>query len=175
VKGNKMNRADFLKRTCPKIGLSVFLAIGTLESCSKSEQEPSPAPIPTSDSQYEALLNKTLINGYYLEGKQLLVNIQKGTYTNLKTVGNYVNDETNGLLMVRKSETTIVVFDNCCPHQGTKNRWSFSNNRFTCANHGYAFGIDTGQVAPCNSNSQFGNLKSFAASLTKDLLTIQLG
>ncbi len=166
-----MKRAEFLKLTCPKIGLSVLLASQMLESCSKSEQEPSPI----TDPQYEALLNKTLANGYFVEGKQLYVNLQKGIYASLQQVGNFVNDESNGLLILRKNESTIVVFDNCCPHQGTRNRWSFSNNRFTCANHGNAYGIETGQIAPCNSNSQFGNLKSFAASLTKDLLTIQLG
>lgn len=165
-----MNRETFLKSVCPKIGMSVLLSSAFLASCSKMDQEPTPP----NDPQYDALLAKTLSNGYYVDGKMIYLNIQKGLYTELKTVGNFVNDETNGILIVRQNDSTIVVFDNCCPHQGTRNRWSFSNNRFTCGNHGYAFGTNAGQVAPCNSNAQFGNLKSYSAVLTKDLITVTL-
>jgi nitrite reductase/ring-hydroxylating ferredoxin subunit len=165
-----MNREEFLKSMCPTFGLAIVLSSAALESCSKTEEEPTPAV----DPQYEALLNKTLTNGFFVEGTTLYMNVQKGIYTELKTIGNFVNDQGNGLLIVRKDANTIVVFDNCCPHQGTRNAWSFSNNRFTCGNHGYTFGTDKGQIAPCNSNSPFGNLKSYTASFTKDLITVQL-
>lgn len=171
TKFNKMNREKFLKKICPSVSAGLLAATVMLESCSK-EEAVAPAPVPTS--QYDQLLTKTLTKGYFTEGKTLYLNLQKEPYKTLNTIGNYINDETNGLLMVRKNENTIVVFDNCCPHQGTRNRWTFSNNRFTCNNHGYAFGTEAGQTANCNSNAQFGNLKSFAADLQKDLVTIQL-
>jgi nitrite reductase/ring-hydroxylating ferredoxin subunit len=167
-----MNREEFLKNVCPKISMGLWLAIGPMSSCSKSTGEPTPPN--STDPAYDSNLAKTVATGYFVDGKTIYMNIQKSIYADLKIVGNFINDETNGLLLVRKNESTIVVFDNCCPHQGTRNRWSFSNNRFTCGNHGYAFGTDSGQIAPCNSNTPFGNLKSFSATLNKDLITVQL-
>lgn len=166
-----MNREDFLKKMCPAAGAGILAAMVMLESCSKDE---AVAPTPTANTPYDQLLAKTLPSGYFTEGKTLYLNLQKEPYKSLNTIGNYLNDETNGVLLVRKNENTIVVFDNCCPHQGTRNRWTYSNNRFSCGNHGYTFGTEAGQTANCNSNAMFGNLKSFSAALEKDLVTIQL-
>ena len=165
-----MNRETFLKQVCPTMRLALMASVATLESCSKTAADQIPQP----SSNYDQLLAKTLPSGYFVDGKLLYINLQKEPYSALKTIGSFVNDETNGVLILRKSETLMLGFDNCCPHQGTRNRWSFSNNRFTCGNHGYVFGTETGQVAPCNSNSQFGNLKSYSAEINKDLGIIQL-
>jgi nitrite reductase/ring-hydroxylating ferredoxin subunit len=85
---------------------------------------------------------------------------------------NFVNDLDNGVLLLRQSETSVLAFDNCCPHLGSKNQWSFQNNKFKCANHGNSFGIESNQTVYCSSNSQFGNLRSFNSALYKDLLTV---
>ncbi len=166
-----MKREEFLKSICPALGLSMLAAQATLLSCSKAEEEPVVST--PQDTPYDALISKTGTKGYFEEGKNVYINLQHPSYTSLKTIGKFVNDETNGILLVRDSETTIMAFDNCCPHQGTRNRWSFANNRFTCGNHGYSFGTESGQIASCNSNAQFGNLKAYVTTLTKDLGTIQ--
>lgn len=168
-----MKRAEFLKSICPSLGLSMIAAQAALVSCSKSEEEPAPAPAPIGDAAYEALLSKTTTNGYFEEGKNIYINMKHPSYTNLQSIGKFVNDETNGMLLVRDTESTLMAFDNCCPHQGVKNRWTFANNRFTCGNHGYSFGTQSGQTAACNSNALFGNLKSYNATLTKDLVAVQ--
>lgn len=166
-----MKREEFLKSICPSLALSMLAAQAALVSCAKAEEEPTVSS--PGDTPYDALISKTGAKGYFEEGKNVYINVKHPSYANLQSIGKFVNDETNGMLLVRDSETTIMAFDNCCPHQGVRNRWSFANNRFTCGNHGHTFGTQSGQTAICNSNAQFGNLKSYVVSLNKELVTVQ--
>ncbi|RVU24166.1 hypothetical protein EOJ36_09585 [Sandaracinomonas limnophila] len=165
-----MDRKQFIKKICPASAIGLILTSEFLSACSKPAEE----VVPTSDPVYDNLITKTKDNGFFVEGKIVYINLQNAFYATLKNVGNFVNDETNGILLLRKSETQIICLDNCCPHQGTRNRWSYANNKFTCANHGNSYGMETGQIAPCNSNTPFGNLKAYASAITKDIVTIQL-
>ena len=90
----------------------------------------------------------------------------------LSEVGNFVNDTDNYVLLLRKTEEDIKAFSNCCPHLGTSNRWSYSNGKFRCANHGNSYGTGTGFIANCSSNSTSGNLKQYDVSLNQDILTV---
>ena len=85
-------------------------------------------------------------------------------FSSLKEVGGWLNFTSENILLVRISDCEIRAFDNACPHQGTRNRWSFGGSNFTCARHGNSFS------ASCS-----GSLKCFDTSLDGNILTVDLG
>ncbi|WP_164969652.1 Rieske 2Fe-2S domain-containing protein [Aquirufa rosea] len=138
-------------------------------SCQDSITE---EPISKEESEYLTRLKDIGTKGYLQEQANVYINMKHDTYYPLSTVNNFVNDQINGILILRKDASTILAFDNCCPHLGSRDQWSYKSSKFTCANHGNSFGINTGQIANCNSNTNFGNLKAYKTTLYKDLLTI---
>ena len=74
--------------------------------------------------------------------------------------------------VLKISNTEFRAFDNCCPHNGSQNSWSYSNNEFTCGTHGNSFNIDGSDVKDCNSGATSGGLKKYDASLSGDTLTV---
>ncbi|MEY3854086.1 MAG: hypothetical protein RIS68_100 [Bacteroidota bacterium] len=179
LKGRYMKREQFLRKTCPAFMLTILASSEFLTACKGSaEGEISPAgstsqPVTTQEEK-DYLARKKAIGtkGYLQENSVVYVDLANATYAALLTAGNFVNDQMNGVLLLRKDETNLLALDNCCPHLGSRNQWSYAANKFTCANHGNSYGIGTGQIANCNSNSAFGNLKAYKTSLYKDLLTI---
>ena len=76
------------------------------------------------------------------------------------------------IIILKISNTEFRAFDNCCPHNGSKNSWSYSNDQFTCGTHGNSFNIDGSDVKDCNSGATSGGLKKYDASLSGDTLTV---
>ena len=167
-----MRRSDFLNRFLVLIGISSPSIL--LNSCSLVDDEMNEEVEVLSEEEiiYQQLKDKTAETGSYLEGKLLYVDITNDNFSSLLEVGNFVNDTDNYVLLLRKTEEDIKAFSNCCPHLGTSNRWSYSNGKFRCANHGNSYGTGTGFVAECGSSSTSGNLKQYNASLYQDILTI---
>ena len=167
-----MRRSDFLNRVLVLIGISSPSIL--LNSCSLVDDEMNEEVEVLSEEEiiYQQLKDKTAETGSYLEGKLLYVDITNDNYSSLSEVGNFVNDTDNYVLLLRKTEEDIKAFSNCCPHLGTSNRWSYSNGKFRCANHGNSYGTGTGFIANCSSNTTSGNLKQYNASLYQDILTI---
>jgi nitrite reductase/ring-hydroxylating ferredoxin subunit len=165
-----MKRREFARKTCPALVLSV---VGTafLASCYNTKEESS-AIVPQEEKDYLDRISSIGTAGFLLVQNKVFFNLKHATYSKLLTAVNYVNDLENGVLLLRQSDTSLLAFDNCCPHLGSKNLWSFQGNKFKCANHGNSYGIDSGQTANCSSNSQYGNLRSFKTLLYKDLLTV---
>jgi nitrite reductase/ring-hydroxylating ferredoxin subunit len=165
-----MKRREFTLKTCPALVLSIVGA-AISKSCSNAKEE-AKIIIPQEEKDY--LDRKKLIGtaGFLLDQNKVYFDLKHASYSKLLTAINFVNDIDNGVLLLRKSDTSLLAFDNCCPHLGTKNQWSFQNNKFRCANHGNSFGIESGQTSRCSSNIQFGNLRSFKSSLYKDLLVV---
>lgn len=164
-----MKREKFIGTICPLL-LASMLASPVLVSCSK-EEEPT---IPLSEEE-EAYLNIiALLNedGYLTEGKKLHIHLNHKRYQNLDQNESFVNDMENGLLLLRKTEDALLAFDNCCPHLGSRNQWTFSNNKFRCNNHGNTFGTSEGFTSYCSSNSRSGNLRQFPVVVFKDLATV---
>lgn len=102
----------------------------------------------------------------------MYVDITNENYSKLSDVGSFVNDTDNYTLLLRNTEQEIKAFSNCCPHLGTSDRWSYSDGKFRCANHGNSYGIGSGFVANCSSNSTSGNLKQYNTELDKDILSV---
>jgi nitrite reductase/ring-hydroxylating ferredoxin subunit len=165
-----MKRREFARKTCPALVLSI---VGTalLESCDKTKEE-SVVIVPQEEKDYLDRMKTIGTPGFLLVQNKVYFNLKHATYSKLLTATNFVNDLDNGVLLLRQSDTSLLAFDNCCPHLGSKNQWTFQSNKFKCANHGNSFGIESGQTAYCSSNSTYGNLRSFKTLLYKDLLTV---
>ena len=157
-----MKRKEFLGKACPVLILAMMNS-PLLVSCTK-EPDPDPKGDDPSDLIGES--------GYYYSENTLMVNIDNANFSELKSSGSFVNHLPQGVLILRKDATTVLAFDNCCPHQGTTNRWTFNGSNFRCNNHGNSYGIGSGSVANCNSNTNMGNLKQFGASLEGNIITV---
>jgi nitrite reductase/ring-hydroxylating ferredoxin subunit len=166
----EMKRSEFTKKTCPAILLTI-LGSTFLESCSNTSEEVAPI-VPQAEQEYLDRLKSIGPSGFLLSQNKGYYNLKNNTYSKLLTSSNFINDLDRGVLLLRQSDTSLLVFDNCCPHLGTKNQWSLQGNKFKCGNHNNSYGIESGQIASCGSNSMYGNLRSFKSMLYKDLLTV---
>ena len=75
-------------------------------------------------------------------------------------------------MLLKISNSEYRAFDNCCPHSGSKNAWSYSNEEFVCATHGNSFGINGNNIVNCGEAATSGDLKTYSTSLSGDSLTI---
>ncbi len=162
-----------------------FLGIYTatqLTACSTEEEggediileENNPPPSPQI-TDYNELKELTASNGLYRQGDMLYLDIQNETFAPLQNVEGFINSLDHYVLVLRTSDSTLKAFTNCCPHQGTINRWSYSNGEFTCGNHYNSYGTSSGNIAGCSAGQTSGNLRQFQASLDRDIITINLG
>ncbi len=165
-----MKRREFTRKTCPALVLAI-IGSTLLDSCDNAKEETA-VIVPQEEKEYLDQMKAIGTTGFLLVQNKVYFNLKHATYSKLLTATNFVNDLDNGVLLLRQSDTSLLAFDNCCPHLGTKNQWSFQSNKFRCANHGNSFGIDSVQIANCSSNSTYGNLRSFKTLLYKDLLTV---
>lgn len=164
-----MNRSAFFRKLSELLGISIAVPM-LLETC---DNEMTPAePLSEAEIFYNQLKDQTAESGFFLDGKQLYVDITHKNYASLLEVGSFVNDVDNYVLLLRKTEGQFSAFNNCCPHLGTSNKWSYSNGKFTCGNHGNSYGTGTGPVANCSSNRSSGNLKSYITEINQDILTV---
>ncbi len=165
-----MKRREFTRKTCPALVLAI-IGSTLLDSCDNAKEETA-VIVPQEEKEYLDQMKAIGTTGFLLVQNKVYFNLKHATYSKLLTATNFVNDLNNGVLLLRQSDSSLLAFDNCCPHLGTKNQWSFQSNKFRCANHGNSFGIDSVQIANCSSNSTYGNLRSFKTLLYKDLLTV---
>lgn len=146
------NRRNFLKTACKPIVLAT-LGIPIIEACSSDEEQPE-------------MNTNTLDNNNTTQSNspsELEINLDDDRFKDLKQIGGWVNFTSENILLVRISDDEIRVFDNACPHQGARNRWSFDGSNFTCSNHGNSY------AASCS-----GSLKCYEATLDGNILTIDL-
>ena len=146
------NRRGFLKTACKPIVLAT-LGIPIIEACSSDEEQPE-------------MNTNTLDNNNTTQSNspsELEINLDDDRFKDLKQIGGWVNFTSENILLVRISDDEIRVFDNACPHQGARNRWSFDGSNFTCSNHGNSY------AASCS-----GSLKCYEATFDGNILTIDL-
>ena len=146
------NRRGFLKTACKPIVLAT-LGIPIIEACSSDEEQPE-------------MNTNTLDNNNTTQSNspsELEINLDDDRFKDLKQIGGWVNFTSENILLVRISDDEIRVFDNACPHQGARNRWSFDGSNFTCSNHGNSY------AASCS-----GSLKCYETTLDGNILTIDL-
>ena len=169
-----MKRALFIKKVLVFLGItsSSTLLVSSCEAEEREEEMPLEEELSEEEQAYLELKEKTKEDGFLLDGKLLYIDITNDLYSKLQNTGEFVNDTDHYVLLLRKTDESILAFSNCCPHLGTSNRWSYSNGSFRCANHGNSFGTGTGFVANCSSNSTSGNLKQYTTLLNQDILTV---
>ncbi|MDB4267475.1 Rieske 2Fe-2S domain-containing protein [Flavobacteriaceae bacterium] len=167
-----MKRIYFIKKISSLLGVSITSSL-VLNSC-EIEDEIIDEEVELTEQEllYNDLKGKTAESGFFLEKKILYIDITNKRYSQLNTVGEFINDSENYVLLLRKTEENILALSNCCPHLGTTNRWSYSNGGFRCANHGNSYGTGTGFVSNCSSNSTSGNLKQYNTELNQDILKV---
>jgi len=169
-----MKRALFIKKVLVFLGItsSSTLLVSSCEAEEREEEIPVEEELSEEEQAYLDLKEKTKEDGFLLDGKLLYIDITNDMYSKLQNTGEFINDTDHYVLLLRKTDESILAFSNCCPHLGTSNRWSYSNGSFRCANHGNSFGTGTGFVANCSSNSTSGNLKQYTTLLNQDILTV---
>ena len=145
------NRREFLKTACKPVVLAT-LGIPVIEAC--SSEDDSQEIIRTNENQ----------PGQITSRGDLEINLDDDRFKDLKQIGGWLNFTSENILLVRISDDEIRVFDNACPHQGARNRWSFDGSNFTCSNHGRSFS------ANCT-----GSLRCYDTSIDENILTVDLG
>ena len=163
-----MKRKEFLKTACPAVAFG-FFGVTLLQACSSSDDGFNDENNYTGNDSNGNTNNTN--SGITVSGNNISIDLTNNAFAALRNTGGWMNILTQGVLVLRISENSVRAFDNCCPHQGTKNAWSYSNQSFKCASHGNQFSID-GTTASCDSGATSGALTSYQSTLSGDLLTI---
>ena len=179
-----MERRKFLQNTCPTVTFA-FFGISFIQACSKSDDEgssysssPNNSPSETFDSGNQGTGTQTsgsqTNNGISVSGSTVTLDLTNSTFSTLNSPGDFVNLTSVGMLVLKISNTEFRAFDNCCPHNGAKNSWTYNNdNTFTCGVHGNTFNTDQGEEVSCGSNNTTGKLVSYTTSISDQTLTVQ--
>ena len=168
-----METIKFLKNTCPTITFDVF-GLSYIQACSKSDDESSSYSsnnsniVPDNTSGGGTQTSSGIVSS----GNNITIDLTNSNFSSLSSPGDFINLTSVGVLLLKISNTEFRAFDNCCPHSGTKNDWSYSNQEFTCGSHGNKFGIDGNNIVNCSSAATSGDLKNYSTSLAGDSLTI---
>ena len=160
-----MDRRNFLQNTCPTI-IFAFFGLSYIQACSKPDN---------SDNNTSIIINDNSGNtssGISVSGNIITLDLSNATFNGLNNPGDFINLTANQLLVLKIGSNEFRAFDNCCPHNGTRNKWGFGNDKFTCGEHGNSFSIDGNNIKSCNSGSTSGGLKRYTTSLNGQTLTI---
>ena len=171
-----MDRRDFLQNTCPTITFA-FFGLSYIQACSKSDDSDYNTSI---DNNTSIIINDNSGNtssgntssGISVSGNIITLDLSNATFNGLNNPGDFINLTANQLLVLKIGSNEFRAFDNCCPHNGTRNKWGFGNDKFTCGEHGNSFSIDGNNIKSCNSSSTSGGLKRYTTSLNGQTLTI---
>ena len=177
-------RREFLSKVCPTVAFAMF-GISFLEACSsESTSDLGTTGVTETDSEAENSDNNSTDSSgsdnssntpaYTIDGDTITADLSNAFFDNLKNVGGYFNFTNAGVLLLRTSATQVLAFDNCCPHAGTSNAWTFSatSSRFTCGNHGNSYGTSQGGTANCSSGATSGNLARYTTTLNGNQLIV---
>ena len=164
-----MERRKFLQNTCPTVTFA-FFGLSFVQACSKSDDEA--ANYSSNSNGNSSARTVTNSAGITESGNTITLDLTNSNFSNLASPGDFINLTSVDLLVLKISNSEFRAFDNCCPHNGSKNAWSYSNEKFQCATHGNSFSIDGNDAKECNSGSTSGGLKKYSASLSGDTLTI---
>ena len=172
-----MERRKFLQNTCPTVTFA-FFGISFIQACSKSDDEGSSYSSNSNNTTSDPYGNDSQSgssqtdNGISVSGSTVTLDLTNSTFSTLNNPGDFVNLTSVGMLVLKISNTEFRAFDNCCPHNGSKNAWSYTNEQFKCGTHGNSFSTDGNEIKDCNSGATSGGLKRYTATLSGDTLTV---
>ena len=162
-------RRKFLTQACPNIVFALF-GLSYLEACSSAKDDDQNMQVNGNNNT-----SSGESSGITTQGNNVNIDLLNGNFISLESIGGNINVISVGILLLRTGENQVLAFDNCCPHQGSRQSWSFSENKWTCSSHGNSYGIDGEDVVSCDSNSRSGGLKSYPTSINGNVLTINKG
>jgi len=173
-----MERRKFLQNTCPTVTFA-FFGLSYIQACSKSDDGGSYSSNSSSNTSTSQTYGNSsqggspqTDNGIVVSGNSVTLDLTNSTFSSLINPGDFVNLTSIGMLVLKISNSEFRAFDNCCPHNGSRDAWSYSNEQFKCNTHGNNFSIDGNNVRECNSGSTSGGLKRYTASLSGDTLNV---
>ena len=141
------DRRNFLKTACKPIVLAA-LGIPVLEACSTEDDA-------SADN------NNSNTSSTVTPSEPLIIDISDNDFESIQAVGGWLNYTSKNILLIRISESEVRVFDNRCPHQGNRDKWSYDGSTFECGYHNNTF-----------SDSCSGSLVCYGSSLEGNTLTI---
>ena len=158
-------RREFLTKVCPTVAFALF-GISFLEACS-SESTSDEGTVGFTDSK-----GSGKASAYTIDGNTIKADLNNAFFNKIKIVGGWMMLSDAGILLLRTGEDQILAFSDCCPHQGARTRWEFSNNKFTCQQHGNSYGTSQGGTANCSSGATSGNLARYTTTINENQLVV---
>ena len=158
-------RREFLTKVCPTVAFALF-GISFLEACS-SESTSGEGTVGFTDSK-----GSGNASAYTIDGNTIKADLNNTFFNKIKIVGGWMMLSDAGILLLRTGEDQILAFSDCCPHQGARTRWEFSNNKFTCQQHGNSYGTSQGGTANCSSGATSGNLARYTTTINENQLVV---
>ena len=158
-------RREFLTKVCPTVAFALF-GISFLEACS-SESTSDEGTVGFTDSK-----GSGNASAYTIDGNTIKADLSNAFFNKIKNVGGWMMLSDAGILLLRTGEDQILAFSDCCPHQGARTRWEFSNNKFTCQQHGNSYGTSQGGTANCSSGATSGNLARYTTTINENQLVV---
>ena len=158
-------RREFLTKVCPTVAFALF-GISFLEACS-SESTSDEGTVGFTDSK-----GSGNASAYTIDGNTIKADLNNTFFKKMKIVGGWMMLSDAGILLLRTGEDQILAFRDCCPHQGARTRWEFSNNKFTCQQHGNSYGTSQGGTANCSSGATSGNLARYTTTINENQLVV---
>ena len=121
-----MERRKFLQNTCPTVTFA-FFGLSFVQACSKSDDEASSYSSDSNGNSSDPYGNDSQSsNGITESGNTITLDLTNSNFSNLASPGDFVNLTSVDLLVLKISNSEFRAFDNCCPHNGSKNAWSYS-------------------------------------------------
>lgn len=162
IKNNK--RRDFLMNVCPTVAMA-FLGVTVLDSCSSGDDDSDFGNGSNNNNNNGGNNNGSTDQGYTVSGNTIAIDLDHSMFSSLQS-NNWMNFSAQKMLLLKISSSNYRAFTNACPHQGVRNRWSYSNNKFTCSQHGNSYASD------CETAGNGGKLDCYTVSLNGSTLSV---
>ena len=168
------NRRDFLMNVCPTVAMA-FLGITVLDSCSSGDDDSDYGYGNGSNNNNNCNGggNNNTGQGYTVSGTTVTIDLNHAMFSTLHS-NNWINFTAQNMLILKINSTSYRAFSNTCPHAGSKNSWSYSNNKFSCSAHGGVFDADCNTSNIAQNGSKNGSLKCYTATVNDNSLVINV-
>ena len=149
---------------CPTVAMA-FLGITVLDSCSSGDDDSDYGTGSNNNNSGNGSGNNSTDQGYTVSGNTITINLDHSMFSTLQSNG-WMNFSAQNMLLLKINSSNYRAFTNACPHQGARDRWSYSNNKFTCSRHGNSYASD------CQTAGNGGKLDCYTSTLDGSTLTV---
>jgi Rieske Fe-S protein len=155
-------RRDFLKKSGSLAVMSMF-GVAFFTSCSSDDMDPDM----TNPNDPPATGNP----GTGINVTATAVTVDLTVATTLAAAGGWALVSAARVLIVNMGNNNFNALTSVCTHSQCDNRWTFTNNVFTCTCHGSRFNTN-GSVVNGPANQP---LRTYPTSVSNNVLTVDLG